>query len=178
LYSFQVEGNRARFRTGQKNPASFGISEGKVVKFNSDEKGNVDFGSIEVLEDAAPRRAPSPSSSVPVASSRDSYWEAKEARDVAKDNRYQQVDIPRMTYSSAQDVAVKVVELAIAHGGLTLPTKKNAVLDAIVGAVEAVTLTLAKGRMQAPEAILAALSEEGSSAATNADAGGDPDEYG
>lgn len=179
LYSFQLEGQKAWYRTGQKNPASFGIAEGKVIKFMSDDRGNVDFASVQVLEDAAPRRAPSPTvGSAPVAASRDTYWEAKEARDVAKDTRYQTVDIPRMTYSSAQDAAVKIVELAIANGGLTLPAKKSAVLDAIVGAVEAVTLTLSKGRMRSPEAIAAALSEDGGDETPAVSAGDvDPDEY-
>jgi hypothetical protein len=168
LYSFTLEGNKAWFRTGKMNPAKFGIKEGKSIKFSSDERGNVDYKSVTVLADGEIQRAPAPASrggSTPVAASRDSYWEAKEARDVAKDERYQTVDIPRMTYCGAQELAVKVVELTIANGGITLPAKKSAILDTLISVVDEVALTLAKKRMAAPELLGAALTNDADSKA-------------
>jgi hypothetical protein len=153
LHSFQLQGNKAYFRTGKKNPSSLGITEGASVSFDSDEKGNVDYKSVRKLADGEVQRSPSVGSNVrslPVSGSRDTYWEAKEARDVEKDKRYQIVDIPRMTYCGAQDAAVKVVELALANGGIALPAKKGAILDVIVEAVGTVAVQLAKARMDAP----------------------------
>lgn len=157
LHSFQLEGNRAYFRTGKQSPTKFGIVPGAAVSFFSDEKGNVDYKSVQKVAESEVQRAPTPrtggASVVSSGGSRDGYWEAKEARDIAKDAHYQSVDIPRMTYCGAQDVAVKVVELAIANGGITIPAKKGAILDVITGAVDAVALTLAKARMDAPKAL-------------------------
>ena len=153
LHSFQLQGNKAYFRTGKKNPAALGISEGASVSFDSDEKGNVDYKSVKKLADGDVQRSPSVSSPgrpAPAAASRDTYWEAKEARDVEKDKRYQTIDIPRMTYCGAQDAAVKVVELALANGGIALPTKKSAILDVIVESVGTVAAQLAVARMNSP----------------------------
>lgn len=174
LYSFQLGGDRAWYRTGTKNPSTYGIIEGKSVKFEVDYKGNVAAGTVQVLADGAVQRAPAvTSNTTPVAASRDSYWEAKETRDKEKDARYQAVDIPRMTYCGAQEVAVKVVELALANGGITLPSKKSAVLDAIMGAIEAVTIGLARSRMAAPEL----LANEDENAPPEQAAASDADEY-
>lgn len=172
LYSFQLGGDRAWYRTGTKNPGAFGIAEGKSVKFEVDYKGNVVANTVQVLADGTVQRAPAVASNTSApSSSRDSYWEAKETRDKEKDERYQTVDIPRMTYCGAQEVAVKVVELALANGGITLPAKKGAVLDAIIGAVDAVTVSLAKSRMAAPE-LLANDGPDAPAADTS-----DPDDY-
>jgi hypothetical protein len=168
-----LEGNKAWYRTGKTNPAKFGIAVGKSIKFASDEKGNVDYKSITVLADGEVQRAPAPRNAAPVAASRDSYWEAKEARDIEKDARYQSVDIPRMTYCGAQESAIKVVELALANGGLTLPTKKGAVLDALLDAIDTVAVGLMKKRMDAPN-LLADTAQAGSTP-TEADSDDTPD---
>lgn len=156
LYSFALGGDKAYYRTGKKTPAAYGIVEGKSVSFDTDYKGNVVPKSVKILGDGVIQQAPSvprggSTQSVQVSGSRDTYWADKEARDIAKDERYQAVDIPRMTYCGAQDSAVKVVEMALANGGITLPTKKGAILDTIIGAVNEVALRLATLRMSAPE---------------------------
>lgn len=175
LHSFLLGGDKAYYRTGSTDPAKLGIVEGKVVSFDVDYKGNVVAQSVRVLGDGVVERGPAvPQRSAPVTASKDSYWENKEARDLAKDERYQSVDIPRMTYCGAQDNAVKIVELAIANGGITLPAKKGAILEAIIGAVEEVALTLAKSRMSAPELLGAAsLVENDTPVAEDTDGGYD-----
>ena len=71
--------------------------------------------------------------------SRDDYWKNKEAKDVAKDDRYQNVDIPRMSFSSAQERAVALVTAALAHDCLKLPGKKADKLDALYDIIDEAT---------------------------------------
>lgn len=126
LHSFRIEGNDEWFRTGRTPP---GVQEGQTVKFIAD--GNkVEVKSIEILGNtteapasgetpsAVPSQTTSASSAVLAsgkAATKDNYWSDREKREIEKDERYQTVDIPRMTMNSALSTAATVVDAALKH---------------------------------------------------------------
>jgi hypothetical protein len=152
LWSFKVEGDNTWYRTGQKEPA---FKKGQSIQFDvKDAKGNVDFDSIEVLESevkVAPKPAASGRSASGSAGSRDDYWANKEQRDLAKDERYQTVDIPRMTFCTSQDAAVALVTAAIEKDILPIPkdSAKSARLKGVLNMVDELTDRFFKQRMAA-----------------------------
>jgi hypothetical protein len=157
LYSFQIEGSRRWFRTGRVNPS---FNEGDYVAFENDDKGNVDLDTVQVGDDAAPprqqprgqsgprrssgggggpdrsRQRPSGGASSGSGQTRDGYWAEKEARDIAREERYQAVDVPRMSFSAAQDRAVQLVTGLVQAGALPLGTKKGDAYDLVMGFVD------------------------------------------
>jgi len=149
LYSFQVDSSRRWFRLGRKKPT---FQKGDFISFENDEKGNVDFQSL-VTGDApaapprqsgAPRAANRQGGQRPASNSgggqtRDGYWAEKEARDLQKDKRYQEVDVPRMSFSAAQDRAVTLVAAALSNDALSLGQKKGERLDLLLEYVDQVT---------------------------------------
>ena len=146
LYSFQLQGDRAFYRTGTKDA---NLQEGDYITFTYEQKGrnnNVDVRSIQKGEgSAAPQqRSAPPAQSKPSARSnsgggRDDYWKKKEEKDVAKDERYQTVDVPRMSFSAAQDRAVNLVSAALAHDCLSFGNmKKGEKLDYVLECVDQV----------------------------------------
>lgn len=150
LYSIKLEGDEKWYRAGERNPADAGVEAGVSISFDLTAGGNVAGKSLKVVKgDAGVTRAPAPTASK--SSSKDDYWSQKEARDVEKDSRYQKVDIPRMTFCGAQETAVKVVELALAQGAITLGTKKNAQLDILMETIQQVAVQLFRARMEAPD---------------------------
>ena len=147
LYSFQIQDNNKWFRTGTNRPP---CNEGDNISFDVNEKGNVNVNSItKGAGNPAPQgasnaqnqqgatRSQGASSS---GQSRDGYWSAKEANDKAKDERYQSQDIPRMSFSAAQDRAVQLVSAALTHDCLAFGNmKKGDKLDYVLGCVDEVT---------------------------------------
>lgn len=146
LYSFKLEEGEW-YRTGAENPSKYGIREGAFVTFSLNPKGKPILKTVKITEGSAPARSPAPRAA---STTKDDYWKQKEDNDKAKDARYQSVDIPRMTFCGAQDTAVRVVELALAQGAITLGTKKNAQLDILLGAIQQVATTLFRDRMNSP----------------------------
>lgn len=153
LYSLQLTGDTKFYRTGQNDPASVGAVQGANVSFDLTPKGNVVFKSIKLLS-GAPQVTRSPAATgvtTTASSSKNDYWETKEKRDVARDAKYQDVDIPRMTFCGAQEAAVKVVELALVNGALDLGTaKKAAKMDILMAAIDKVANELFRARLATP----------------------------
>lgn len=148
LWSLQLVGDKTWYRSGETNPATRGAVEGANVSFDLTPKGNVSLPSLKVVSaGTAPTRAPTPQAS---SGSKDQYWNDKEARDIAKEKRYQNVDVPRMTFCGAQDTAVRVVEMALAQGALKLGTKDSAKLDILLESIQKVALDLFYKRINAP----------------------------
>lgn len=178
LYSFQIQGSNRWLRTGT-NPLPFG--QGQAVQFVQDGQ-NVDVATMKAATDAPAVTAPAPSangqasSSAPTQGSgsttsgykgyankgaffdaKDAYWDTKEARDIAKDERYQNVDIPRMTMSVSIQAAALVVDSALKHDALSFGTmaksKRQGQLVAFVNEVAGElynTIVNAPNRVDAP----------------------------
>lgn len=153
LYSFQIQGSNRWFRTGQ-NELPF--REGDYVRFTNDAKGNVDVKAVQVGNPpAGGGNTPPPQTSGQSGSTggsspqsarssggqnRDGYWAQKEQRDIEKDQRYQAVDVPRMSFSASQDRAVNLVAAALAHDCLSFGNmKKGEKLDYVLDSVDKVT---------------------------------------
>jgi hypothetical protein len=123
---------------------------GQDVRFIADDV-KVDMGTFEVAQSAvaaAPSVAqavtaqtsapPTPHASTAetrkasvertahTAGSRDEYWANKEARDVAKDARFQAVNEPRMALSIATEAAAALVSSAIAKDALSFGNASKA----------------------------------------------------
>lgn len=150
LYSFQIDSSRRWFRLGRKKPT---FQQGDAISFENDDKGNVDYNSLVAggapaappRQGGAPRAAnrqgggrPAPASSGG-GQTRDGYWAEKEARDLQKDKRYQEVDVPRMSFSASQERAVALVSAALANDALSLGQKKGERLDLLLEYVDQVT---------------------------------------
>jgi hypothetical protein len=163
LWSFQIDSSRRYFRMGKKEPD---FNEGDFVSFENDDKGNVDYDSIRVGEGqssgrgngrrsssgggrnsgGSSRTASSGSrgrsgggSSGGAGQTRDGYWAEKEKRDVERESRYQSVDVPRMSFSAAQERAVHLVSAALAADCLALGSSKGKRLDILLEQVDEVT---------------------------------------
>lgn len=163
LCSFQLEGNRQYFRTGTKD---LPYRESQTIKFNYDDKGNVDLNSVEEVAASDVQSAPSiPASSAPAASggkvkenwdARAKYWDDKDKRGI-------EVIEPRITMSSSQRDAIALVTAALANDALSFGSvAKGKKLDMLLDYVDQVTDRFYKQRMLedvAPAAINAA--EEG-----------------
>ena len=124
LYSFKIDSERLYFRTGTTNPTDVGLAEGKFVSFQyTPEKQQVDIDTIEVKEQAPQPVQASPQVAAPAgngAGSREGYWQRKETRDLERDERYINVNEPRMAASTALTAASRVVTAALAHDALSL----------------------------------------------------------
>ena len=140
FYSFQLEGNNRWFRT---NKAPVPHPNGTYVSFVADGQ-NVDVNSFSIVDGTAPP-TPAPTvatentsaRSAPRGSARDNYWADKEARDIEKDERYQKVDVPRMTMSTAVGAAASIVEAAIRSDALAFGnTAKSKRLDMLADFTE------------------------------------------
>lgn len=152
LHSFQIEGSKRWFRLGTQEPA---FRKGDFIQFVNDAKANVDPASVRLGNS----RSGAPATSAPPAGAtgsgrrtggakpaggasqnRDGFWAEKELRDIAKDERYQSVDVPRMSFSAAQDRAVNLVSAALAHDCLSFgTTKRGDKLDYLLECVDQVT---------------------------------------
>lgn len=150
LHSFQIDSSRRWFRLGRKKPT---FQQGDTISFENDDKGNVDYDSIVTggapaappRQGGAPRAANRQGGGRPAPASggggqtRDGYWAEKEARDLQKDKRYQEVDVPRMSFSASQERAVALVSAALANDALSLGQKKGERLDLLLEYVDQVT---------------------------------------
>jgi hypothetical protein len=186
LYSFQLTGDNKFYRTGTEDKAR----KGDYIEFEFDPKGNVDLDSVKVVEDEAPPAAPAAAAkpsfagrssySKPKTSenweARAEYWDDKEKRDAAKDERYQTVVEPRITWSSAQSDAVRLVGLALQHDLLSFGNaNKAAKLGLLLGYVDQVTARFAasrwNGHANLAEAVSIDTSAENDSPNNNEDLG-------
>ena len=134
LWSFKIEDNDTWFQSGRGKPR---FNQGDTIKFVAD-GSKVELKNVEVLQSAPQQESagaveqPTPTqtsaskggTSLAKGSpaTRDNYWKAKEERDLEKDARYQAVDIPRMTMSSAISSAAYVVDAAIKNEALGFGT--------------------------------------------------------
>ena len=147
LHSFKIEGDDRWFRTGERDPR---LNKGDSISFAADAKNNVRVDSISSVN-PAPKQEAAPVAAAPTSAttaraagssggqSRDGYWSAKEERDLEKDARYQAVDVPRMSFSAAQERAVVLVSAALAHDVLSFGTvKKGDKLDMLLDYVDQV----------------------------------------
>lgn len=165
LYSFRIEDDNKYYRHGTEDP---GCREGDFIQFVTDGNNNVEFNSIQKTE--APQSArPSPAQSAKTsgqrpqskrtgstgATSRDQYWADKEARDLEKDARYQSTDVPRMSFSAAQDRAVRLVAAALEHDALSFGSvAKGKKLDMLLDYVDQVTDRFFLQSIGAPERLV------------------------
>ena len=151
LCSFQLEGNRQYFRTGTKD---LPYRESQTIKFNYDEKGNVDLNSVEEVAasdvQAAPTIPAPTSASTPAASggkvkenwdARAKYWDDKDKRGI-------EVIEPRITISSSQRDAITLVTAALANDALSFGSvAKGKKLDMLLDYVDQVADRFYKQRM-------------------------------
>lgn len=162
LHSFQLEGDRTYYRTGEEQIAD----EGDFLTFEADGKGNVDHASVE-KGTAPPKKAASPQ--VPVQQSRsggfkkgnwgnkggggakDKYWEDKEKHQI-------EVVEPRITWASAQSDAVALVTAALQHDILSFGNaNKAAKLGLLLDFVDQITARFATQRFNAASLLKDAL---------------------
>jgi len=151
LYSFKIEGDESWYRTGQEKP---GFVKGQSISFEVGAKNNVDLDTVTILEaevKVAPKAASGGDKVRPTSVSRDDYWANKEARDLMKDERYQTVDIPRMTFCTSQDAAVALVVAALQHDCLPKLKADNKAgrLKTVLAYVDELTDRFFKQRMDA-----------------------------
>jgi len=160
LYSFRIEGNNRWFRTGTNEP---NFRQGDFITFTNDDKNNVRLENVQVgnaptgggAATAQPAQQSSTPSSNNTGQNRDGYWAAKEAKDIEKDARYQTQDVPRMSFSAAQDRAVNLVAAALAHDCLSFGTmKKGDKLDYVLQCVDQVSNRFFLNAMYAPERLV------------------------
>ena len=167
LHSFQLQNEKRYFRTGTKNPR---ISEGETISFTfNTDNGEVDMNTLKKETNdgkssgagggGSNNRGNSgggrsgTASGAAGAGSRDGYWEKKAIDDKAKDERYQTTDIPRMSFSAAQERAVHLVAAALDNDALSLGQKKGDKLDLVLEFVDQVTDRFFLQSMNAPEHI-------------------------
>jgi hypothetical protein len=140
LYSFQVDGVPKWFRTGRTKP---NFSNGDYIKFVA--KGqNVRVSDVTVSEGNEVARAPAPprpkAKGAENWDARQAYWEAKEKRDL-------EVVEPRITYSAAERDAVTVIDTALKHEAIKLPTKVGDRLDFMLEAIDQVAERIYRRRI-------------------------------
>jgi len=143
LFSFQLVGNPTWYRTGF---ADCPFKEGQSISFVLNGKGDVDLPSVQAAAAPPPAAPGTPNLKVAAGAfggggqNRDGYWADKEARDIAREERYQTVDVPRMSYCSAQDRAVQLVSAALAADALSFGNAaKGKRLDMLLEYVDLVT---------------------------------------
>lgn len=146
LHSFQLQGDRGWYRTGTKQE----VREGDYIEFVVGDKNTAkDIRKVDKPAGAAPAARAAPA----VGGGRDGYWEAKEARDLEKDRRYQEVDVPRIVYQASQERAIALLDLALRTESITLPAKKSDRLDALVNIADELAQDLACRAMVAHETL-------------------------
>lgn len=167
LHSFKVDGDDTFYRTGTDKPP---FSKGDSVEFLCNGQ-NVDTKSIEVKAGGAPQQPTRNSGSTGGGgTSRDSYWAEKERRDVERDERYQKVDIPRMTFSAARSDAVTLVSAMLQNDVLKLGNKgPEQRYDLIMGYVNKAADEFFLAGMHSHERLAALESEEASGPAFSED---------
>lgn len=166
LYSFKVEGNDKFYRLGEQEPQ---FRETDYVEFDADDKGKV--SNLVVSKDkAASGEGTAPAGRAVGASSgrtagrggsfqkaagggsREDYWQDKEQRDIAREQRQHEIVEPRITYCSARSDAVQIVKAALEHDLLAFGNaNKSAKLGLLLGYVDQVTQKFAQDAMRAHE---------------------------
>lgn len=163
LHSFQLEGVSQWFRTGTA-PIPFG--RGQSVKFVADGP-KVDVSTMQAIQSTV-STAPAP---VPTArtygnpsqsggkykannASKDEYWANKEARDLEKDKRFQEVSEPRMALSTATGAAAQIVVAALQNDAIGFGnTAKSKRLGMLADYVKEVAVDLATFIHNAPSVL-------------------------
>lgn len=159
LYSFQLEGSNQWFRAGEK---PLNVARGDQVEFVADGQ-KVDRSTLVKVQSVAQSSPPVPSASVGTVTatsliasarglSKDEYWANKEARDLAKEERYQAVSEPRMALSVAVEAASRVIVAALANDGIGFgQAAKSKRLGLLSKYVKETALDLAVFIQNAPE---------------------------
>lgn len=177
LFSFQLEGSNQWFRTGN-TPLPAGV--GQTINFVANDQ-KVDVHSVATIGTASqttvapppsvpkPAYAPSdpnrggqgnagvarPSMAAPSLSasvSKDQYWANKEAIDIEKNKRFQEVNEPRMALSVGVEAASKVVAAALQHDALGFgTTAKSKRVELLGDFVEELALRFGTFIHNAPE---------------------------
>lgn len=176
LHSFQLEGKNTWYRTGE-SPIPAGV--GQSVQFVADDV-KVDVTTFEVIQGTVQRApvptsastqiaTPAPNAAAPAQSQgvqgtgvasgytgnkyddRDLYWARKEAKDDAKDARFQAINEPRMALSVATEAAAAIVCTAIEKDALSFGNAAKAKkLGLMVDYTKEVALALAAFIADAP----------------------------
>lgn len=169
LHSFQLQGERGWFRTGTKKE----VEQGEFVEFVV---GN-NSAAKDIKKSAPPSNAaPAQRAASSGGGGKDGYWEAREARDLEKEARYQAVDVPRMVYQAAQERAIGLLKIALDTEALSLPSKKADKLPALLAYTHQIAQQLMAQAFDAHEHladIRAASEEEDNSSSSSADEGDD-----
>jgi hypothetical protein len=170
LHSFQLQGERGWYRTGTKKE----VEQGEFVEFVV---GN-NSAAKDIKKSAPPAQQAAPARNSAASSSgggRDGYWEAKEARDLEKEARYQNVDVPRMVYQASQERAIALLKIALETEALSLPAKKADKLPALLAYTHQIAQQLMASAFDAHEhlADIRAAVEEDDSPSSGHDDGDD-----
>lgn len=144
LQSFKINESNKWYRTGT-TPVTLPV--GSLITFDADDKNRVGpFKNprVELAPQGAAPSAPAPAAAAASSGgggvTRDDYWKNREERDLAKEKKYQEEDIPRMTFSSAQDRAVALVAAALQHDALSFGNMaKGKKFDYVMELVQTVT---------------------------------------
>lgn len=141
LYSFMLEGDRTFYRTGTTPPP---VAVGQSVQFVADGQ-KVDLKSVEQVTGTAGPVAPAPTPGHQTAAttvavngassglSREGYWDRKDARDIAREARYQEVSEPRMALSVATEAASRVVVAALQTEALSFGNTAKSKREGMLG---------------------------------------------
>lgn len=171
LHSFRIDGHNLWFRTGTE-PLPF--PEGTTISFEYDEnKQQVDLSTVkEAAAGAAPTASAGAGARPNTGNAREDYWQEKE-------RHYKEVEVPRISFSAAQDRAISVVTAALAHDALSFGNAtKGKKLDMLLDYVDEVSNRFFLQSMYAHERFKAL--EDGdvlstATDATSADEAVDPD---
>lgn len=179
LYSFKL--NNTWYRLGTDSPR---FNQGANISFTATERnGNLVVRSSEITSSTGGQsqggQQPSSAPTAPAPAggqSRDGYWAAKEANDKKKDERYQNNDIPRMSFSAAQDRAVHLVSAALAEDALSFGNAaKGKKLDMLLEFVDQITDRFVVQTVNSPEHITNL--QRGDNAPVASSKEGDSEEY-
>jgi len=111
--------------------------------------------------------APAPAVAAPAVAKptmqKDDYWKNKELKDAAKDERYQKVDVVRMTYSSARNDATAIITAALAEHVKAISWGKLAAKERLThleNLVTEMTERLTINALNSPERIAQVIAEQ------------------
>lgn len=124
LYSFKIRDNDTYFRLGEKQ---LKCKEGSKIKFEANEKNGVNPDDV-VVEAVTSQTEQAPRATT----NKESYWDAKEARDIETGKIIQ--------YQAARNSAISVADLILKNDGLALPSDTPKKYQVIMDLVNSLTV--------------------------------------